>query len=212
MNIKQLRLLLIEDNASHAKLIMGALRAAGIDFTERVATTQEQLELALQDLIPDLILSDFYLPNLDGLLALSICQNRCPDVPFIFVTGVLGEELAIETLKHGATDYVLKTHLPRLAPSVLSALMKAEDRAEKKRTEQMLREEMNAIHKGLEKDVSPMLSTLRDHLEEISRSQPIAPATLEKCLDFLQEAQEEVSGLLSRIDRIEKSLKELKRT
>jgi response regulator RpfG family c-di-GMP phosphodiesterase len=72
--------------------------------------------------------------------ALEVAKEKCPDVPFIFVTGTLGEELAIETLKKGATDYVLKHRLPRLVPSVHRALREAKERVERKRAEAQLRE------------------------------------------------------------------------
>ena len=87
----------------------------------------------------DLILADFSLPSFDGLSALKIALERCPDVPFIFVSGALGEELAIEALKIGATDYVLKERLSRIVTSVRRALREASDRAERKQAEQQLR-------------------------------------------------------------------------
>src|SRR6185503_9328685 len=89
---------------------------------------------------PELILSDFSLPTLDGYSALAIAREKCPDAPFIFVTGTLGEEVAIETLKKGATDYVLKHRLSRLLPSVHRALREAKERTERQRAEEQLRQ------------------------------------------------------------------------
>ncbi len=86
-----------------------------------------------------MILADYTLPSFDGLSALNLAKSSCPDVPFIFVSGTLGEEVAIEALKVGATDYVLKTRLSRLLPSVHRALREAEERAERKRAEEALR-------------------------------------------------------------------------
>jgi signal transduction histidine kinase len=86
-----------------------------------------------------LILSDFSLPTIDGYTALAIAQEKCPDVPFIFVSGTLGEETAIETLKKGATDYVLKHRLTRLVPSVHRAMREAKERAERRRAQEQLR-------------------------------------------------------------------------
>jgi DNA-binding NtrC family response regulator len=83
----------------------------------------------------DLILADYKLPSFDGAAALKLASSTLPDVPFIFVSGTIGEELAIEALKMGATDYVLKTGLSRLAPSVRRATREAEGRAERKKTE-----------------------------------------------------------------------------
>jgi PAS domain S-box-containing protein len=87
----------------------------------------------------DLILADYSLPSFDGISALKCALKACPDVPFIFVSGTLGEEVAIEALKIGATDYILKTRLSRLAPAMLRALREATERAERKRAEETLR-------------------------------------------------------------------------
>ena len=87
----------------------------------------------------DLILADYTLPSFDGLSALKITLEKCPDVPFIFVSGTLGEEVAIEALKIGATDYVLKERLSRIAPSVHRALREAKERTERKLAEEALR-------------------------------------------------------------------------
>ena len=86
----------------------------------------------------DLILADYTLPSFDGLSALKITLEKCPDVPFIFVSGTLGEEVAIEALKIGAKDYVLKERLSRIAPSVHRALREAKERTERKRAEEAL--------------------------------------------------------------------------
>jgi DNA-binding NtrC family response regulator len=80
----------------------------------------------------DLILADYTLPLFDGISALKLAKEVSPDVPFIFVSGTMGEELAIEALKLGATDYVLKTRLSRLAPSVDCALREAKERLQRK--------------------------------------------------------------------------------
>src|SRR5207245_2918999 len=104
-----------------------------------------------------LILSDYALPSFDGLAALAIAREKCPDVPFIFVTGTMGEEVAIETLKNGATDYVLKTRLSRLVPSVHRALREAQGRAERQRAQQQLRES----HEQL-RALSAHLQTVRE--------------------------------------------------
>src|SRR5262249_51194668 len=86
----------------------------------------------------DLILADYTLPLFDGISALKLAQQVCPEIPFIFVSGTLGEEPAIEALKLGATDYVFKTRLSRIAPSVRRALREAEERSERKRAEEAL--------------------------------------------------------------------------
>src|SRR6185369_9082135 len=86
----------------------------------------------------DLVLADFALPSFDGMSALAMVRERHPDLPFVFVSGKLGEEAAIESLKSGATDYVLKNRLSRLVPAVQRALTEAKERAKQRKTEQAL--------------------------------------------------------------------------
>ncbi len=130
---------MLEDNAADAELIAHTLREGGIPSSNRRVETKPDYVRELEAGPPDMILSDYELPAFDGYKALAIAQKKCPEVPFIFVTGTLGEEVAIETLKHGATDYVIKTRLSRLVPSVQRALREAQERAERKRAEEGLR-------------------------------------------------------------------------
>src|SRR6185436_13447641 len=121
-------------------LVQHALRRGGTNFVVEHVDNRRAFIHRLEQCVPDLILSDFSLPSLDGYTALDIAQEICPDVPFIFVTGTLGEEVAIETLKKGATDYVLKHRLGRLVSAVHRALREASERAERKRAEDQLRQ------------------------------------------------------------------------
>jgi len=136
----EIRILLLEDNVTDAGLVRHALRKGCLDFSLEHVDHKTAFIRQLEKCPPDLILSDFSLPSLDGYTALKIAQKKCPDTPFIFVTGTLGEETAIETLKKGATDYVLKQRLSRLVPSVHRALREAEERAERRRAEEKLRQ------------------------------------------------------------------------
>ena len=134
-----LRILLLEDNSSDAELIQELLLAEhGICEVSRVQTRDEFLA-ALRDPKLELILADYRLPSFDGLSALHLTLSERPGLPFIFVSGTLGEELAIEALKVGATDYVLKERLSRLVPSVQRALRESRERAERKKAEDALR-------------------------------------------------------------------------
>jgi diguanylate cyclase (GGDEF)-like protein/PAS domain S-box-containing protein len=137
---KELRILILEDNPADAELEEHELRKARLVFTSNVVDTKEAFLKALDEFFPDIILSDYDLPSFDGLAALRIAKGKCPDVPFILVTGKLGEEFAIEKLKEGATDYVLKSNLKRLVPSVNRALEEAKLIVERKRAEEALRE------------------------------------------------------------------------
>ncbi len=134
-----IRVLLLEDSPLDAELVLASLRAGDLEVDARRAVTREDFERALGG-CPDLILADYSLPGFDGISAMHLARERCPQVPFIFVTGALGEELAIETLRGGATDYVLKDRLERLVPAVQRALREAKERAERRRAEEALRE------------------------------------------------------------------------
>jgi len=123
-----LRVLLLEDNDLDAELVLESVRAEGIVCDVRRAYDEETYAQVLSRKDFELILSDFSLPGYDGFRALDAARASVPEVPFIFVSGAIGEELAIESLRRGATDYVLKTRLDRLGPAVLRALAEAEDR------------------------------------------------------------------------------------
>ncbi len=135
-----LRILSIEDDPRDAKLIQDLLETEGVVCEVRRVDTQAALLASVEQGGIDLILADYTLPSLDGISALKFAMKACPDVPFIFVSGTLGEEVAIEALKIGATDYVLKTQLSRLVPSVQRALREATQRAERKRAEESFRQ------------------------------------------------------------------------
>jgi signal transduction histidine kinase len=130
---------MVEDSPAHAELTRHALQESGFDFSVIRVETKKDFESQLAERPPDLILSDYSLPTFDGLAALRIAQSMRPDVPFIFVTGTMGEEVAIETLKIGATDYVLKARLARLGPSVKRALRESIERKERHQAEIKLR-------------------------------------------------------------------------
>lgn len=136
----EIRVLLLEDSKTDERLIRHALQSEGISFHLKRVDSRATFLDHLEKSPPDLILSDFSLPGFNGMSALALAREKCPEVPFIFVTGTLGEEVAIETLKTGATDYVLKHRLSRLIPSVHRALREARERSNRKRAEQQLRE------------------------------------------------------------------------
>ena len=135
-----LRVLHLEDDARDTELVQAALEGEGIQSELTRVEREEDFLAALKRESLDLILADYTLPSFDGLSALRIAQQHLPDVPFIFVSGTLGEDVAIEALKTGATDYVLKTRLARLGPSVNRALREARERANRKRAEEAVRQ------------------------------------------------------------------------
>jgi diguanylate cyclase (GGDEF)-like protein len=132
-----IRLLLIEDNPLDAEMEVRELKRAGLRIEHRRADNEPDCRAALAHFRPEVIISDFAMPNYDGMSALALAQELCPRVPFIFVSGTLGEDYAIRALKNGATDYVLKTNLVRLPPAVERALADAEQRRRLERLSRM---------------------------------------------------------------------------
>ncbi|MEB3337144.1 MAG: response regulator [Leptolyngbyaceae bacterium] len=135
-----LRILLLEDSLLDAELIQANLINGGMECNLLRVETQADFMAALHRETFDLILSDYSLPGFDGISALNWVRHTCPEVPFIFVSATLGEELAIETLKTGATDYVLKQRLERLPLSVERALREAQERRDRQQAEAALRQ------------------------------------------------------------------------
>jgi diguanylate cyclase (GGDEF)-like protein len=125
------RLLLVEDVEMDAELAVRRLRQDGVQCTCKRVETESTYVEALRENGHDIILSDFSLPQLDGMSALALAKRESPDVPFIFVSGTIGEECAIEALRCGAVDYVLKSNLKRLAPAVTRALREAGQKRER---------------------------------------------------------------------------------
>jgi len=138
--MKKLRILNLEDNPNDSDLIKETLEDEGIECEITRVETGEDFLAACDKGGFDLILSDFNLPSYDGLSALAIAREKCPDLPFIFVSGKMGEDVAVESLKSGATDYILKNNFKRLVPSVRRALKEMELRAERRQKEDALRE------------------------------------------------------------------------
>jgi signal transduction histidine kinase len=135
-----LRLLHLEDNPIDAELVTTTLIEGNIPCQSQVVDTRQAFVAALKEGRMDLILADYSIPGFDGMTALTLARQHCPDVPFLFVSATIGEELAIDAMHQGATDYVLKQRLGRLVPSVLRALRELNDRDERKRAEEALRQ------------------------------------------------------------------------
>lgn len=190
-----LRIVLLEDVATDAELIQAELAREGFDFKVRQVTSRDGFELALQAETPDLILTDYNLPAFDGPEALEMALEMHPDVPVVFVSGAIGEERAIETLKQGATDYVLKDRLSRLGPAVRRALREAAERNARKRAEEALRDAKDALEQKVEArtaDLSEANERLKAEVEERKRAE-----------QALRARETELSGIInSAIDAI----------
>jgi PAS domain S-box-containing protein len=135
----ELRILYLEDDPRDAELVQETLAVDGVACVVIRVETEADFVASLEQGGLDLVLADYTLPSFDGMSALKIARRDWPQVPFIFVSGTLDEEVAIEALKIGATDYVFKTRLSRVVPSVQRALQEAARQAELGRTDQALR-------------------------------------------------------------------------
>ena len=129
-----LRLLLVEDSDDDAELILRELKRGGFDVAVRRVQTATALEAALDD-APDIVLCDYTMPHLDAPSALGIVRGRHPDLPFVVISGTVGEDTAVEVMRAGANDYLLKQNLTRLGPAVTREIRDARARIERRRLE-----------------------------------------------------------------------------
>ncbi|HEY1468662.1 MAG TPA: response regulator, partial [Candidatus Acidoferrum sp.] len=140
-----MRILYLEDEPRDFELVQAHLEAEGIICELARVDRQAEFVTLLGQGGFELILADYTLPLFDGISALKIAKEVCPEVPFIFVSGTMGEEVGIEALKQGATDYVFKTRLSRLAPSVRRAVREGKERSRRKLAEEELQQLVDFI-------------------------------------------------------------------
>jgi signal transduction histidine kinase len=138
MATEALKILLLEDTDSDAELVERALRRGALQFVLHRVETEAAFVRELLEFSPDVVLADYKLPTFDGVSALRIVRGKSLETPFIIVSGTVGDEKAVEILKLGATDYVLKDRLNRLPPAILRALKDIEDVAARRRAESLL--------------------------------------------------------------------------
>ncbi len=175
---RAIRLLLVEDDLDDVELLRTRFASAGLRVDLERVESSPTFRAALARGNVDLILADYSLPRFDGLAVLELARDLRPDLPVVLISGVMGESLAIETLKLGATDYVLKQRLDRLVPVVLRALRESEGR---RRTIMSVREASREIRDcadALEIDEAEprrsvsvvALAALHDAIEELERT------------------------------------------
>lgn len=135
-----LKILLVEDNIDDAEIIKRHLAKAGLKFSYTLVETRRDYMNALNEFKPELIISDYNLPTFNGMQALLMRKDMAPMVPFVLVTGSLNEDIAVECMKAGADDYVIKENLTRLVPAIHAAMEKQETIRQKALAEQALAE------------------------------------------------------------------------
>jgi len=188
---KVLRILHLEDDPSDRELVSATLAADGLQCDITPAESREQFEVALGERSHDVILADESLPAFDGRTALALAAERCPEVPFIFVSGTLGEETAVERLKAGARDYVLKHRLSRLPSSVRRALAEGRAYVERRRAEEALQR----LNLELERRVAERTASL----EAANRALTVTQEHLRAAKDEADAASRAKNEFLSRM-------------
>ncbi len=178
-----LRLVHLEDDPIDRELVADALRSDGIVCSVVSAFSRETFEAALAE-PPDLILADFSMPGFDGITAQDIAAVRCPEVPFVFVSGSIGEERAVERLRCGATDYVIKGRLDRLPSAVRRAIRETEDRKQRARAEA---------------DLQLLNTELQSRVDDRTRQLKAANEALEHAWVEVDRASRAKSDFLSRM-------------
>lgn len=206
----QLRLLHLEDKQADADLVVTMLRNGGIACRSLRVDTRRTFLDALRQGGFDLIFADFSVPAFDGAAALALAHKLCPDVPFIFISGTLVEEFAIEMMHRGATDYIFKQRLGRLVPSVQRTLRELDERAERKRAEEALRlsekqfrqvQKMEAVGRlagGLAHDFNNLLTVIMGHSQVLLSELPAGSAERAK-IEEMHKAGERAAALIRQL-------------
>jgi len=198
-----LHILHLEDDPNDAALIQSTLENAGISCAITLVQRRDDFAAALEQGGIDLILSDYSLPSFDGLSSLAIARTGWPDLPVILVSGTLGEELAIEALKSGATDYVLKERLTRLAPAVRRALKEVEERAERARLEAQFieaqkMEVIGQLASGVAHDFNNILAIIMFSGDLLAAELP-PDSPLREYTEEIRHASERAAGLTRQL-------------
>lgn len=132
-------ILILEHEPDDLELLRYELKKGGLHYSSQVVQKREDFQKALLDFHPDIVLSDYVLPDFDGASAFRITKETAPDTPFIIVSGTIGEENAVDLIKAGVTDYVLKDKLFTIVPKIDRALKESRERQEKKEQEEKLK-------------------------------------------------------------------------
>lgn len=175
-------ILLLEDSSLDAELIGEHLRRSDVPHRADRVWTRKDFTEALDRQPYDLIIADYVLPSFDGMAALEIASAKVPDTPFIFVSGTLGEETAIESLKKGATDYVVKQRLSRLPVAVTRAFAEAKEKLARRRAEEHQRLLINELNHRVKNSLATVQAIAHQTLRSPDVPEPARRAFTERLL------------------------------
>ncbi len=224
-----LKILILEDNQSDADLLQRELKKSGLIFTAEIVQTRVDFEKALHNFNPDLILSDYSLPSFDAVSAFKIKQSIFPLIPFIIVSGVIGEENAVELIKNGVTDYTLKDKLFTLSTKISRALKDREEAKEKKaigeklkiQTEELIIANKELIFQNGEKEkrtvdlivLTEALKVQKDELkranEELYEKAQLLQQQEEKLIRINEDLEKRVFDRTCELENLNHELKDL---
>jgi len=221
----KLRVLLVEDSEDDATLVLAELKRAGYEIVSERIYSAQALEQALARREWDLVIADYSMPSFTGLEALNLVRKSGRDLPFIVVSGTIGEDVAVAAMKAGANDYLIKDSLARLAPAVERELREAGERSERRVAESALREsedryrgalqeanlrlqslssrmlevqesERRHIARELHDEIGQALTAVKLHLQSaLRRGGSEARQSLEECVQITDQALEQVRNL-----------------
>jgi len=200
---KLLNILHIEDSKEDSDLVRELLLSNGLKCEIQRVETRFQVFDALEGKSFDLILADCKLPNFSGLHALEIARALKPEIPFIFLSGTIGEQTAIDSLRNGATDYVLKDHLSRLAPAVRRALAEAEEKSLCRQLQNRMREAgrleaISTLSSGIAHDFNNILTIILGHAS-LLQAEHMHPARVLEISNTITEAGQRAVEIVQQL-------------
>jgi two-component system sensor histidine kinase UhpB len=216
---KPLKVLLVEDSENDAILLVRELRRADYEPEYLRVESQKAMETAIDGKTWDIVLSDFVIPGFGGLKALQLIRKKDPDIPFLIVSGQIGEDIAVATMRAGANDYIMKNNLRRLVPAVQRELAEAIDRRERRKAEQqrdqaeaeiralanrlveLQEEERRSIARELHDETGQYLTLIRLMVDKAIKARP------EECTTILTNVKSQVTEVIGQIRNLSLTLR-----
>jgi len=201
--VSALRVLIVEDSPADAELILRALRSGGFAPLHERVDTAADMRAALERQPWDVVLSDYVMPGFDALAALALLKAHSPGVPFIVVSGSVGEDTAVAAMKAGATDYLMKDRLQRLAPAVTRVLAESGVERERRRLEDQLlqaqrMEAVGQLAAGVAHDFNNVLTAVLGSSELLLLDTPVGSTTREE-IEIIRDAATRAQDLIRQL-------------